>query len=150
MLIYVAAASAELPRAKRIMALLRQAGHRITHDWTPSVERGGSVPTSFSARKEAAEDDCGAIIAADVVLFLHPSPGVFTTGFWFELGYFMGLESAERSTRGYSERACLVSFETGESRQQPAACIFTSLAASKNLHLLDEEILTGLEAMVPF
>lgn len=149
MLIYVAAASAELPRAKRIMALLRQAGHRITYDWTPSVEQGGSVPASFSAQNEAAENDCNAIHTADVVLFLHPSPGVVTTGFWFELGYFMGLESAERSTRDYSERACLVSFETEESRQQPAACIFTS-TVSKNRHLLDEEILTGIEAMVPF
>lgn len=146
MLIYVAAASAELPRAKRIMALLRQAGHRITYDWTPSVEQGGSVPASSSAQKEAAEDDCNAIITAEVVLFLHPGPGAFTTGFWFELGYFMGLESAERSTLGYSEREYLVSFETEESRQQPAACIFTSLTAPED-HLLDEEI---LDAMVPF
>lgn len=116
--IYVAGSSKELARVKRVMALLREGGHRITFDWTVPVEREGANPRDPKIRYEAAREDMNGIDEADAFLFLHPAPGIQTTGAWWELGYAMCASRLD---------LLLVSYETADSRAHTSPCIFTEL-----------------------
>lgn len=93
--IYVAGASREIERAKRVMAMLREAGHTITFDWAAHIEKvEHAAPTNFAIRAESATHDVSGVIEAwedgGVLVLLHPAPGVPTVGAWTELGIWIG------------------------------------------------------------
>lgn len=87
--VYVCGASYEAERAARVVALLRERGAVVTHDWTPAAiaarPHGGDVSLSAIVRWRATLDDLAAIDSAHVVLWLVSERG--STGAGFECGY---------------------------------------------------------------
>ncbi len=85
--VYVSASSAEVNRAKRMIAHLPLAGIHVTHDWTASVEAspGGDASLSDEQRRSVADADLAGIDAADVVIWLVAS--IPSWGAPFEAGY---------------------------------------------------------------
>ncbi len=83
MKIYVAAASLEIPRARRVMSALEKAGHTITHDWTTSVDMF-SDGCSTGELEWCALSDYYGVTHADALLLLSPVRP--STGAWVELG----------------------------------------------------------------
>lgn len=136
MKIYVAGASKELDRARRVMARLRESGHEITEDWTVPVAEKGAMPATKDARMAAADADIAGVYLADLFILLHPAPGVSTTGAWFELGLWYGLR----------EGFTIVSYETEESRGAGPACLFVDEGFVDET-CLDDEILRVLSEM---
>jgi hypothetical protein len=89
LLVYVAAASAELERAERVMKALRAAGIAIANDWTPDVRRHREAGLTDG---DLTDEQCGEISSlnlegvrkAGVLLFLTPkAPSAMA---WVELG----------------------------------------------------------------
>lgn len=71
------------------IALLQNAGMRVTHDWIPTVQKAIAEGVAESDLDEdrarsAAHEDIAGVIAADVLVLLAPS--VTTRGAWFEAG----------------------------------------------------------------
>ncbi|NJN63544.1 MAG: hypothetical protein HC882_00825 [Acidobacteria bacterium] len=84
---YVAGASAEWQRARRVMDELEKFGHYITYDWTESFAEGANNSVlSLNQAIAFSSADQDAVARADVLLLLVPSDGLFTTGAWTELG----------------------------------------------------------------
>jgi hypothetical protein len=88
--VYVAAASAEVERAERVMSMLRERGCSIVGDWTDDVRdqrrRALTDADLTDADARAASDRClDAIDACDVLLYLAPAQP--STGASAELGY---------------------------------------------------------------
>jgi hypothetical protein len=94
MLVYVAGASRELGRVRRVMDLLRGAGHTIAEDWTVEVDRLGTVPADADQRRSAATRDLRALLEADAFVLLVPEAE--TKGTWFEHGFWTGAHAGER------------------------------------------------------
>ncbi len=95
MRIYVAGASREIERAKRVMAMLREAGHTVTFDWAAHIEKvEHAAPTNFEIRAESATHDVSGVVEAweegGALVLLHPAAGVPTVGAWTELGIWIG------------------------------------------------------------
>lgn len=95
MRVYVAGSSKEIPRVRAIMTALRLAGHVITHDWTPLVERFGSdgaaqeralTPADLA---KCAAADIHAIDDAERVVMLWPRTK--SEGAYVELGIAIGI-----------------------------------------------------------
>jgi len=86
--VYVAAASAELPRAQAAMRQIREAGVRVVGDWTDDVLRYGSEGATHSdeARAAASAAQLDFVGTAGAVLLLIPPKGVATKGAWAEAG----------------------------------------------------------------
>lgn len=116
MKVYVAGSSRELPRAKRVIAALRERGITVTHDWPAQIEAVGEanpVDASDEQRFTWAWDCLEALQDAECSLFLLPETE--TTGMWVELGYalsmpktvFMAGEHASifTATVDYTQRA---------------------------------------------
>jgi len=85
--IYVAGASAELPRAKAAIDACRTGGLEVTHDWPLVVEldrsTGGSTDPSFLDK--CARQDLDGIESADIFWLLLPEAE--SQGAVFEYGY---------------------------------------------------------------
>lgn len=89
MRIYVAAASAEIERAERMIARLRAAGHTITVDWPAAIRAMAGVANeglTQEQRREAARDDYEGVISAERVVILVPEKPIVTQGAWWEGG----------------------------------------------------------------
>lgn len=87
--IYVAAASAELPRAGAAMRELRTLGARVVGDWTAEVDAWGAEGADQTDEQRAAGSAAQLrclIVEADAVLVLAPSGGCRTRGAWMEAG----------------------------------------------------------------
>lgn len=101
MRIYVAASSNELLRAKRVMKLLREAGHFVTHDWPAEVEAVGAANpagASFDDRSHWAHADLRGIDDSEVFWLLMPDRDP-SFGAGVEFGWAMG----ERRLRIWEE-----------------------------------------------
>lgn len=85
MRIYVAGRWTRKDEVRRVQAALRDAGHRITHDWTQAEE----PPEHWSEDKKReylarqAAGDLDGVLGADVVVLLHDDTG---RGLFVELG----------------------------------------------------------------
>ncbi len=115
MRIYVAGASREIERAKRVMAMLREAGHTITFDWAAHIEQvNHAAPTNFAIRDGSATADMDGVIDAweerGALVLLHPAVGVPTVGAWTEFGAWIGFNL--RSTRKSLGDHIIISYET--------------------------------------
>lgn len=88
MKVYVAGASAELDRVAKYIAVLREAGIEITHDWTKSVADNGGPANDQNipkARRAAiASADILGVQAADHLWLITPENQ--SLGCWVELG----------------------------------------------------------------
>jgi hypothetical protein len=90
--VYVAAASAEIDRARHFMQTLRCAGIRVTSSWVESIDEIGQanhLPADLSLH--AARTCLAEIIEADVLILLVPPPG-HGYGSGVELGFALGSE----------------------------------------------------------
>lgn len=90
MRIYVAGASSEIERARRVMAALRAEGHEITFDWTIDFESNEGL-SDVQRAAYADADFQGVFLARRVVLLVPVSPSV-TQGAWWEGGVADALE----------------------------------------------------------
>lgn len=89
--IYVSGPSRDLERCERAIALCRDLGAEITHDWTIDVRAhaGMSTPEDPDVQRALAQADIDGVRSADAVVFLdgeHASPGR-----WVEVGAAIGL-----------------------------------------------------------
>lgn len=75
MRIYVAGASSEIERARRVMAALRAEGHEITFDWTIDFESNEGL-SDVQRAAYADADFQGVFLARRVVLLVPVSPSV--------------------------------------------------------------------------
>lgn len=88
--VYVAGSSAEIERVERVIARLRDAGVRITHDWTHDVREvraAGHASDADLSDDDAAQHairDLGGAFGARTFLLLAPETP--TRGAWVELG----------------------------------------------------------------
>lgn len=88
--IYVIGASAELERAERVIAALRERGAEVVGDWTASVRaaREAGYATDATVPREtarkAARANRAAIRAAEVVIALVPERP--SAGYGYDLG----------------------------------------------------------------
>ncbi len=90
--VYVAASSKELGRAKAAMALLREYGHEVTHDWVAEVEEVGSANPEHATVADKcrwAKADLDGVRAADLIWLLMPDQGGL--GAYWEAGYAQAL-----------------------------------------------------------
>jgi hypothetical protein len=87
---YVAASSAEIPRARAMEQALREAGIEVVSRWIESVEAVGEANPRLATRVQRAEWAwlcLSAIESADVTWLLAPEPGGHSDGAFCELGY---------------------------------------------------------------
>lgn len=131
--IYVAGASKELDRVRRVMARLREAGHEITFDWTEEVAKYGSIPTDPAIAAAASDKDMEAIQGANLFIFLHPAPGVETKGAWYELGYASALAAA------WGAPQVMLSYESRETKQPGS--VFVVAPDAEVCYCYDDDIL---------
>lgn len=83
MKIYVSAKFDDKERVKAVYALLKQAGHTITHEW---IHNKASYPFSLDPEftTQCAEEDFNGVLQADVFIVLsHQEPSMGASG---ELG----------------------------------------------------------------
>lgn len=104
MRIYVAGASLEWRRCRRMMIALRGQGHQITHDWTIEVEKHISEPAKPEELGEYAWLDKRGVELADELVLLVPN-GAQTTGAWAEFG--MAIEMGIRVRASGPRAACV-------------------------------------------
>lgn len=91
MKLYIAAASAEIDRAERLMKIARAQGHEITHDWTHEVRAAIAQGLSEDLIPDevalvGALMDIGGVVTADRFIYLVPPKPISTSGAWVELG----------------------------------------------------------------
>lgn len=96
--VYVAGSSSPegLVEARRIMALLCEAGYVITFDWTKDVEENRAkgvfdVDLSRDERARYAREDRRGVQSAHVTVYVTPPAGVRSEGAAWELGFAEGL-----------------------------------------------------------
>ena len=77
--VYLAASSADLPRAREAMESLAAAGYRIAYQWVEVIEQGGPRASCFDL---IAQGEVEASKCSDVFVALAP----ITTGVAIELG----------------------------------------------------------------
>lgn len=88
---YVIGASAELERAERVIAALRERGVEITHNWCADVRAARAAGHASDAdlplaeAREHAQRDLHGVERAEVVLLLSPAAPSFGAG--VEWGY---------------------------------------------------------------
>lgn len=153
--VYVAGSSKEMPRVKRVMEMLRGAGYEITFDWVAEIERVGNAnPADLSQRKKSALSDVEGVLDADVILALHPGPGIVTAGLWFELGVQYGYLACRADNEEFDDDlqrpphtrseflAASPVFISYEKEAFTGPCIFDSLFETKPI--LDADILFTL------
>lgn len=88
--VYVAASSSDLERAERWTKALNALGIQTTNTWIEEVKQhGGGNPNGASEtdRKRWANQDLKGVEDADILWCLLPSPGTFSHGAFFELGF---------------------------------------------------------------
>lgn len=115
--VYVAGSSAELDRARRVMAALRMGGVEVVSTWLESIEADGGLTNEGlpgSIRRDRSQACLREVSDADVLLLLVPH-GPSGIGCGVELGYAIALrdESPFRSPRliaaGRTERTVFAS-----------------------------------------
>lgn len=86
--IYVAAASAELPRAEAAIRELRAIGADVVGDWTAAVARWGSEGDGQTDKERSAQSaqQLRHVIGCDALLALVPTADLHTRGLWMEAG----------------------------------------------------------------
>lgn len=90
MRVYVAASSREIPRARAVMAALREARMIVTHDWTGHVEASIAMGTPEHMLDDrlawaCAHDDLAGVREAEALVLLAPTETA--KGAWYECGY---------------------------------------------------------------
>ncbi len=88
MKIYVACASAEIDRAEKWIAALRERHIEVTSTWTENIRKVGSAnPTDATKEQRAqwARQCLSEVAAADVLWLLQPK--ALTSGAWIEFGW---------------------------------------------------------------
>lgn len=96
--VYVAASSADIDRAERWMAALRDAGHQVTSTWTANVRKVGAANPRHASEAERVlwSTDCFVqISASDLVWLLVPPPEKPSFGAWIEVGYALACQQLE-------------------------------------------------------
>jgi nucleoside 2-deoxyribosyltransferase len=88
--VYLAANGREIETTRKAMQAIRDAGHRITHDWTVGIEnqRPADPVERERVRQAAALADVAGIRAADVLVLLDHDKGF---GMYVEMGVAIGL-----------------------------------------------------------
>ena len=87
MRVYAAGASAEIDRARRVIAALRAEGLEITFDWPADIdEAGGRANAGLTEEERVATADACLKAAHDCEVLLLLVPHARTCGAWTELG----------------------------------------------------------------
>lgn len=88
--VYVAGASKDLERAKAVMGQIAVSSElTIVCDWTKDFDTYTGIPEhdlDARVRRQCMDRDVRAVLAADYIHLLAPSPDKPTKGAWFELG----------------------------------------------------------------
>jgi hypothetical protein len=84
MKVYVAGASAEIERARRVRDALLRDGHEITFDWTTDFESNEGL--SNAQRAAYADADFQGVVLANCLVLLVPIAPMLTQGAWWEGG----------------------------------------------------------------
>lgn len=96
--VYVAGASSERARSEAMAEKIRSTGCVLTHPWwdvfTELEAAGRLAHLTPSERLAHANADLAGVLAADLIVFLHPTPGHSSKGMWTELGFALGLREA--------------------------------------------------------
>lgn len=97
--IYLAGASSEVDQCEAYMRLLRDAGWRVTFDWTVGLRANQAagkrdIDLTLEEMRSYASADLEGVRQADWIWVLAPEPPNASTGCWVELG------DALRSGRG--------------------------------------------------
>ena len=119
--VYVAASSKEMPRAKRVMELLRKSGLIVTSTWCEEIDKVGQanpLDASEDDRVRWSETDLNEVEAADCLLHLYP-----LVGSGFGSGVELGTMLTLRKHSEPSSPKFVIS--VGENRR---SSIFTALA----------------------
>ncbi len=99
--VYIAAASSDIERAKRVRAQLIAGGVTVTSRWIDEVDKTGANPDDDVERRKRATSDVVDIDSSDVVLLLVPHGHYYkdtdrvassghphtSIGAWWENGY---------------------------------------------------------------
>lgn len=83
MKVYVAAKFENKEEARAAQALLREAGHTITHDWTGEDATGITGAALREYLTTAAAGDVRGVLDADAILLIHDDRG---QGLYIEFG----------------------------------------------------------------
>lgn len=81
---YVAGSSKLIGWAQLAMAILEQAGHTVTEDWTKWLD-GRRPDRPFAG--DIARQDLEGVARADAILFLFDPRHPISAGAWLEVGY---------------------------------------------------------------
>jgi hypothetical protein len=85
--VYVASAFRNKAAVRAAHATLRDAGHTITHDWTPEEEGGMSGDALSTYRARCAWEDVKGVESADVLVAINHDGAC---GPWWEGGIALG------------------------------------------------------------
>lgn len=128
--LYVAGATAELKdgRPQRMMAAARELGYTVVSDWPEQIaKRNGDLQGITLTRDERvtiARCCLRAAVGADIFWFLHPRPGIHTSGAW---GEFCVVDYAFDETAGFNAPAVsLISYAQPQIPENRS--LFTALA----------------------
>lgn len=140
--IYVAGASAEMARAKTVIAKLKEKGFTVVSTWTDVITKVGDANPMSASREDRAEwstTDLMQVADAEVLWLLLPPKGTETIGAYIELGFAMNIQmmmaQAKAAGMPAPERFIVTS---GTERS-----IFTALT---NHYVTDDEALEALVA----
>jgi hypothetical protein len=88
MRVFVAAASSEAERTRKVVAQLESAGIQVTlKAWAREGYEDAAKPLGLLPRREQAALDLGDVDFCQLFLMLLPSDGHTTAGAWVELGH---------------------------------------------------------------
>ena len=121
---YVAGASAQIELIEIFIAKLKEAGWKITFDWTAKVrEVGNASPDDPMIRRAAALADLDGVRRAEVLWLVQPDATSTSTGAWVELGAALERRTLISEKLGIQFSSPLV-VVSGSSKK----CIFSDLA----------------------
>jgi hypothetical protein len=75
MRVYVASSFSRKPDVRRVMDLLRAAGHEISYDWTPEDASGLTAAGLEEMLRGAATRELEGVLSADAAVVLHDERG---------------------------------------------------------------------------
>jgi len=102
--VYVAASFEETTQVRALYALLRNAGHAITHDWTHESSEGKTDDELAAYLNDCAEADLVGVEECDVLVLLPHKRG---KGMYVELGFALAAEKDVICIGDVDEFSCI-------------------------------------------
>ena len=100
--VYVAAASSEMERAKRVTAKLKEMGYRVISTWIDTITNVGDANPMHAPVKDRQQwsmDDLNQVLDAQVMCLLLPPKPIETIGAYVEFGFALAFQMLAEQTR---------------------------------------------------